>query len=178
MKKFSTAAAKFQEYFTMILTIILPVLIVIQVVLRYVFRAPLFGIEELMLFPIIWLYMIGGANASRTRSHIDCGILTLYIHEGTKGRAVFNVVRSLISIVVSLWLTYWAYWYFMYSLKTWKLSPLLKFPMFFAESAVLVGLVLMTIYTGAELVDVFKASRETIRNKNNENITAVKEEVR
>lgn len=166
LNKFIAAIAKAQEYFTMLLTIVLPVLIVVQVVLRYVFKAPLFGIEELMLFPIIWLYMIGGANASRTRSHIDCGILTLYIHEGTNGRAVFNVIRSLISIVVSLWLTYWAYWYFMYSLKTWKLSPLLRFPMFFAESAVLIGLVLMTIYTGAELLDVFKESKETIRNNN------------
>ncbi|MFR5011834.1 MAG: hypothetical protein ACLTDI_13210 [Acutalibacteraceae bacterium] len=35
------------------------------------------GIEELMLFPIIWLYMLGGANASYEKSHIECGILTL-----------------------------------------------------------------------------------------------------
>lgn len=139
----------------MVLTIILPVLIVIQVLLRYVFKAPLFGIEELMLFPIIWLYMIGGANASRTRSHIDCGILTLYIHEGTKGRAVFNLIRSVVSVVVSLWLSYWAYWYFMYSLKAWKISPLLKFPMFLGESAIFIGLVLMTIYSTVELKDVF-----------------------
>ena len=41
--------------------------------------------------------------------------------------------------------------------------------------AVLVGLILMTIYTGAELVDVFKASRETIRSNNS---MAVREEVK
>jgi TRAP-type C4-dicarboxylate transport system permease small subunit len=157
--------AKGQEYFTMVLTIVIPVLICVQVILRYVFKAPLMGIEEMMLFPIIWLYMIGGANASRTRSHIDCGILTLYIKEGTKGRAVFNIIRNTISIVVSCWLTYWAYWYFMYSLKTWKLSPLLKFPMFFAESALLIGLILMTFYTAIEWVDVFKTSLRTLKNK-------------
>ncbi len=168
MKSFSKALAKFQEYFTMVLTIILPVLIVIQVLLRYVFRSPLFGIEEMMLFPIIWLYMIGGANASRSRSHIDCGILTLYIHEGTKTRAVFNLIRSLISIVVSLWLSYWAFWYFMYSLKTWKVSPLLKFPMFLGESAIFIGLVLMTIYTAVELKDEFKALRHTFKKDKTE----------
>jgi TRAP-type transport system small permease protein len=160
VKKISETFARIQEYFTSFLTIVLPLLVVAQVLLRYVFRAPLFGIEEIMLFPIIWLYMIGGANASRKRCHIDCGILTLYIKEGTKGRAVFNVVRSTISIVVSLWLTYWAYWYFMYSLSTWKFSPLLKYPMFFAESAVFIGLVLMTIYTIVEWIDVFKEARK------------------
>lgn len=165
MKKFLNIMAKGQEYFTMVLTIVIPVLICVQVILRYVFKAPLMGIEEMMLFPIIWLYMIGGANASRTRSHIDCGILTLYIKEGTKGRAVFNIIRNTISIVVSCWLTYWAYWYFMYSLKTWKLSPLLKFPMFFAESALLIGLILMTFYTAIEWVDVFKTSLRTLKNK-------------
>lgn len=168
MKQFGEKFAKVQEYFTMILTIILPLLIVVQVILRF-FNAPLFGIEEMMLFPIIWLYMIGGANASRTRSHIDCGILTLYIKEGTKGRAVFNVVRNSISIIVSLWLTYWAYWYFMYSLKTWKLSPLLKYPMFFAESAILIGLILMTIYSIAEWWDSFKESREIMHNNQTTN---------
>ena len=165
MKQFGIVFAKIQEYFTMVLTIILPVLIVIQVVLRYVFNAPLFGIEEMMLFPIIWLYMIGGANSSRTRSHIDCGILTLYIHEGTKGRAIFNIIRNTISVIVSCWLTYWAYWYFMYSLKLWKLSPLLKYPMFFGESAVFIGLSLMTIYTAIEWKDSVKESLIIIRNK-------------
>lgn len=164
LKQFGIVFAKIQEYFTMVLTIILPVLIVIQVLLRYVFNAPLFGIEELMMFPIIWLYMIGGANSSRTRTHINCGILTLYIHEGTKGRAVFNIIRNTVSIVVSLWLTYWAYWYFMYSLKLFKYSPLLKFPMFFAESAIFIGLVLMTIYTAVEWKDDFTESIKILKN--------------
>ncbi|NCB42316.1 MAG: TRAP transporter small permease [Clostridia bacterium] len=175
MKKFSEILAKCQEHFTLVLTIILPLLVVVQVLLRYVFNAPLFGIEELMLFPIIWLYMIGGANASRKRCHIDCGILTLYIKEGTKGRAVFNLIRSTISIIVSIWLTYWAYWYFMYSLNTWKYSPLLKIPMFFGESAVLVGLVLMTAYTIVEWIDVFKALRDY---KHNLTTTTTEEEVK
>lgn len=168
MKAFMKALAKAQEVITMILTIIVPIMIVYQVILRYVFQAPLMGIEEMMLFPIIWLYMIGGANASRTRTHIDCGILTLYIKEGTKGRAVFNMIRSAFSIVISIWLTYWAYWYFMYSLKVWKLSPLLKYPMFYAESAVMIGLTLMTFYTGIELIDVFKASMKKLREKRQE----------
>jgi TRAP-type transport system small permease protein len=158
---------KLQEYITMLLAIALPVLVTVQVLLRYVFRAPLMGIEELMLFPIIWLYMIGGANASRSRTHIECGILTLYITKG-RSRALFDMLRITISVAVGCWLTYWAYWYFQYSLRSWKLSPLLRLPMFFAEMIVFVGLVLMVFYTLIELFDVYKRSIRVLRNPEQE----------
>jgi TRAP-type C4-dicarboxylate transport system permease small subunit len=159
--------AKAQEIITMLLAIALPVLVFIQVLLRYVFQMPLMGIEELMLFPIIWLYMVGGANASRTRAHIECGILTLYIKRG-RSRALFNIIRITISFVVSCWLTYWAYWYFTYSLRSWKLSPLLRYPMFFAEMMVFIGLLLMTFYTLIELVEVYRKSFDTFKEPNQE----------
>ena len=34
-------------------------LVFIQVILRYVLHHPLMGIEELLLFPTIWLYFLG-----------------------------------------------------------------------------------------------------------------------
>lgn len=141
-----------QEIVTSVLLIFLPVLVCIQVLLRYVFAAPLMGIEELMLFPIIWLYFIGGANASMERTHISCGILTLYI-KGEISQVLFHTTKSLISVLVSSWLTYWAYWYFIYSWKIWKVSDLLYIPMFFGESAVFIGMLLMTLYSFVELMD-------------------------
>lgn len=148
-----------QELVASLLMVFLPILVCIQVVLRYVFEAPLMGIEELMLFPIIWLYMIGGANASMDRSHISCGILTLYIKKPFS-IAMFHSVKSLISVVVSVWLTYWAYWFFDYSFSMWKESDLLYIPMFYAESAVFVGLVLMTGYSIAEFTDCLEMFRK------------------
>ncbi|MCG8483355.1 MAG: TRAP transporter small permease subunit [Clostridia bacterium] len=145
----------FQGILSAILMIALPLIVLIQVLLRYVFKAPLMGIEEVMLFPTIWLYMVGGANASMERNHISCGILTLYIKSG-KPMQIFNILKSLLSLLISLWLTYWAYGYCAYSLKSWKLSNLVEIPMFFAESALFVGLILMTFYTGVELVDNIK----------------------
>jgi TRAP-type transport system small permease protein len=168
-KLFLAFLAKLQEIITMLLAIALPVLVFVQVLLRYVFQLPLMGIEEMMLFPIIWLYMIGGANASRTRSHIECGILTLYITKG-RSRALFNMIRITISVAVSVWLTYWAYWYFSYSLRSWKLSPLLRYPMFFAEMMVFIGLLLMTFYTVIELVEVYKKSVRILKNPEQEDL--------
>lgn len=141
-----------------ILVVFLPILVVVQVILRYIFKAPLMGIEELMLFPIIWLYMLGGAIASKERNHIECGILVLYM-KTEKSLVYFKLIRTIVALLISLWMTYWAYWMFAYSLKSWKYSDLLNIPMFLGESAIFIGLVMMTVYTVFELIDFIGMAR-------------------
>ncbi|MGK0465433.1 TRAP transporter small permease [Clostridium sp.] len=150
--------AKIQQKILMVLIFALPLLVTVQVILRYVLHLPLMGIEELMLFPTIWLYMLGGSNASRERNHIECGILSLYIKK-EKSIAIFKVIKTSVAFIVSVWLTYWAWWYFAYSLKMWKISDLLHIPMFFGESALFIGLFLMTMYAGIELYDMVQILR-------------------
>lgn len=125
------------------------VLMFIQVILRYVLRMPLMGIEELLMFPTIWLYMLGGAHASYTRTHISCGVLTLMIKR-KRSFALFNMVKTVISIVVALWLSRWAWWFFSYSLRTMKESPLLYIPLVLGESAIFIGLIFMLLNTVVE----------------------------
>lgn len=69
----------FQYGLSIVMALLLLAMIGYEVVMRYVFKSSLMGVEEVMVFPIIWLYMLGGANASYEKSHIECGILTLYI---------------------------------------------------------------------------------------------------
>ncbi|WZL75061.1 TRAP transporter small permease [Clostridiaceae bacterium 35-E11] len=144
-----------QKFVSFLLILFIPILVVIQVFLRYVFKAPLMGVEELLLFPTIWIYMIGGANASQERSHISCGILTLYIKKA-RSKQLFNIVKALLSLLISIWLLYWNYWFFIYSFTRWKLSDLLYIPMFLGESAMFIGVALMTVYTAVELFDHIK----------------------
>jgi len=140
------------------------VIVFIQVILRYVLHAPLMGIEELVLFPAIWLYMLGGANASLERNHIQCNVITVYI-KNPVALSLLNLLKSIISLSVCLWLAYWAYKYFMYSLKVWKLSNLLYIPLFFGESSLFICLVLMSIYTSVELCDHLIKVRSLLRER-------------
>lgn len=144
-----------QRFICYACAIALPLIITYQVILRYVLKHPLMGIEELMTFFIIWLYMMGGSVASEQRTHISCGVLTLYIHK-EKSKAVFNVVKNIISMVVCCWLLRWAYWFFAYSFKLWKTSDILHIPMFFGESAMFVGLLFMLFFGLIELKDSIK----------------------
>ena len=136
--------------------IAIPLIVVYQVLLRYVFHHPLMGIEELLVFFIIWLYMVGGSVASEQRNHIECGILTLYIKKDLSMR-IFKTFKSLFGVIIACWLSYWAWWYLTYSFKIWKYSDILRIPMFIAESAIFVGFALMLLFTFIELIDNVKS---------------------
>lgn len=141
-----------QRFICYACAIMIPLLIVYQVILRYVLKMPLMGIEELLSFPIIWLYLLGGSVASEQRNHIECGILTLYIKKDLSMR-IFKCFKGIISVIVCCWLTRWAYWFFDYSLGLWKTSDMLKIPMFIGESALFIGLVFMLFFGVLEAVD-------------------------
>lgn len=154
-----------QRLICYVCAIALPLIICYQVVLRYVLKAPLMGIEELMTFFIIWLYMMGGSVASEQRSHIECGILTLYIKK-EKTMRIFRCFKVLFSLLVCCWLTRWAFWFFQYSFKLWKTSDILNIPMFFGESSMFIGLAFMLFFTALELIDCIRAVIQIFKEGN------------
>jgi TRAP-type C4-dicarboxylate transport system permease small subunit len=48
-----------------------------QVISRYVFHVPSSGSEELARFLLIWIGMLGGVYAYRTKAHLGLNILTM-----------------------------------------------------------------------------------------------------
>lgn len=56
---------KICEYICAALALVITLLVFVQVILRAL-DMPLFGIEELLTFPTIWIYFLGGACASFT----------------------------------------------------------------------------------------------------------------
>lgn len=144
-----------QDWLAFFLMLAVTFLVFIQVILRYVLHHPLMGIEELLLFPTIWLYFLGGAIASRERTHIECRVMIMYLKKPAQ-QHIGNIIKAGISLPVCLWLTYWAYEYFRYALRVWKESGTLYIPLVIAESALFFGLLLMSIYTAVELGDYLR----------------------
>lgn len=141
-----------QRFVSVIMIISLVLLVFFQVILR-AFNFPLMGIEELIIFPTIWLYMLGAANASQERSHISVDILEVFLTNKTV-LTIMDVLKNIFSLLIGTILLFWLFRHFSYSLSAWKLGPLISMPMFFAESAVFVGVLLMTLYT---VSDVFRS---------------------
>lgn len=123
----------------------------VQVITRYVLQVPVMGLEETMLYPTMWLYILGAVNASRENSHIRANVLEIFLKTPFQ-HTLLAVIGEIASLVVGIWLTIWAWDFTRYSLRVWKESPTLYLPTFWVDVALVVGLVLMMIYTTYHLI--------------------------
>ncbi|MGX0877079.1 TRAP-type C4-dicarboxylate transport system permease small subunit [Roseovarius sp. MBR-154] len=123
----------------------------VQVVTRYVLQVPVMGLEETMLYPALWLYILGSVNASRENTHIRANVLEIFV-KTERGHTILAIVGEVISLIIGLWLLSWAWDYTQYAWRVWRESPTLYIPTFYSDIALLVGLGLMMAYTALHLV--------------------------
>jgi TRAP-type C4-dicarboxylate transport system permease small subunit len=117
----------------------------VQVITRYVFETPIMGLEEVSIIPIMWLYILGSVNASREDTQIRANVLEIFL-DTEKARRLLMVISESLSIIISAWLTWWAWDYFRYAFRVWKETPTLYLPTFIYECSLFLGLLLMTLY--------------------------------
>lgn len=123
----------------------------IQVITRYVLEIPIMGLEESLLYPTLWLYMLGAVNASRENSHIRANVLEIFL-KTERQKHYLTLTAEVLSLVVCSWLIYWAWDFTKYSWRVWKESPTLYLPTFYVDAALLTGLVLMALFTLFHLI--------------------------
>ncbi len=152
IKKIGEFLYKLQSIILFIIMLGITILVTVQVILRYCLHHPLMGIEELLLFPTIWLFFLGSANASWERSQIRARIFDVFL-KSVKLKSFLNIIMAFISFGLSCWITYWSYFYFLYSIKVKKMSATLFIPLVYAECAIFFGFLIMTIYVFIELID-------------------------
>jgi TRAP-type C4-dicarboxylate transport system permease small subunit len=143
-----------ERLFRWVLTILMVVVAgmeFIQVATRYVLQIPMMGLEEILVFFALWLYVLGSVNASREDTQITANVLDVFL-KTERSKLMIRVTADVMGLVVALWLTWWAWDYFLYALRTWKLSPTRYIPTFYAESALFIGLALMTVYGSVHFV--------------------------
>ncbi len=118
----------------------------VQVITRYILEVPVMGLEETLLYPTVWLYMLGAVNASRENTQIRANVLEIFI-KTERGHALLALIGEVISLIVLMWLTWWAWDYTRYAWRVWKESPTLYIPTFYGDAALMVSLSLMLLYT-------------------------------
>lgn len=123
----------------------------VQVITRYVLEIPVMGLEESLLYPTLWLYMLGAVNASRENTHIRANVLEIFLST-ERQHQVLAIIGEVISLAVGLWLTSWAWDFWKYSQRVWRESPTLYLPTFYVDAALFIGLVLMMVFTAWHLI--------------------------
>lgn len=153
-KKFNDFMYSVQSIFIVGCILACVAIMCVQIVLRYVFHAPLMGVEELLYFPTIWLYLLGGANASLERSHISCGVINVYV-KSERTMKILNLFQALVVIGVGTWLLYWAVWYLRYALRVGKVGTIIHYPLVINDASLVVGIFLMIVYAIFECKEYF-----------------------
>ena len=122
----------------------------LQVLLRYILEMPIMWLDESIIFPAVWLYMLGCANASRKNTQIVAKILPVFF-SGPRQTAFFDLCAQCFSAVISCWLTWYAVEYFFYTFEADRKTGYLFLPMTIGETALCAGMLLVTWYTLLQL---------------------------
>lgn len=142
------------RFASLILTVLICVVALgqfVQVITRYVLEIPVMGLEESLLYPTMWLYMLGAVNASRENTHIRANVLEIFLST-EKQHLVLAIIGEVISLIVGLWLTSWAWDFTKYSIRVWRESPTLYLPTFYVDVALMAGMTLMMVFTAWHLL--------------------------
>lgn len=127
-----------------------------QVITRYVFEAPMRGLEDILLYPVLWLYILGSVNASRENTQIRANVLEIFL-KSEKAKKIQLIIADIATLLIGLWLVYWAWDFLQYSLRVQKESPTLYIPTIYADVALFIGLALMSVF---DVVNITKGLKD------------------
>ena len=128
----------------MIVTGIATILLVfVPIVLRQI-GIPFTGYEEFLLPIEFWMYMMGSSHGSYERNQITADLL-LRVLKG-KPQLGLQALTSILTFLLGVVFTYWAWVLVQWSLSTGALSSLYKIPIVWGQSAIFVGLVISCLY--------------------------------
>ena len=142
---------KLQEVMLIITSVLVALSLNVMVFLRYVLKADLYGIEEIIVLIVMWLYFIGGSYGSYKKSHIKAGLVAMFVKNG-KALLWIELVQSLFTaflfVVISIYSIQFLSWDFVVQSKT----PLHQIPYAVGHAAVTVGFILMAFYALVYLI--------------------------
>jgi TRAP-type C4-dicarboxylate transport system permease small subunit len=142
-----------------ILSVVVSVLMVIEIVTRFVFRSPLFGLEEITLICMMWLYMIGAVVASHKRAHLDAEMMELV----TSRKRVLALIRALatfVTLIIAGFILAWSYSLFAWGLEKQQGTPVFRIPWVVSQSSLFFASIMFVVYL---LRDLFRDLRSIVR---------------
>lgn len=132
--------------------------ICLAVSLRYFFKQDLFGLEEILMILGFWLYFVGGAYGSYTRTQIKAELLD-FIFSSARIKGVIKSACHLVSVAMAGCLCWWSVEMLIFGLEKGAHTPVFNLPMATAHLPLIVGFFLMMVYTTGELVDEIRGLR-------------------
>ena len=155
----------FKTVFVVIACLIMAGTFFFVVIVRYGFEGDLFAYNEWLLMVCFWLFFMGGALGTYEGSHINADLLD-YLTEDQRLRWLRKLVVTVIEVVVSIALVYWAVLMIydeIESYPNWTVTPALKIPFLIPRVGILVGLLMMSFYSALHLYALIKTRTRAVQ---------------
>src|SRR3989339_492867 len=136
--------------------------VVLQVVLRYIFKAPLFGLEELSRLIAVWVYFLGAILGTKEDAHVQGDMAGLLFYTDRSPAGIKTITRAL-GLLVCLLFLYHSAKYCLWIYGSGEKTPGLWWPRIYSVGSMLFGSFFMTIYSFANLI---RHSNAAIRGLN------------
>ena len=150
MKKFDHILDIIIKWVLIILMAVMVLDVVWQVLTRFVLNDPSSFTEELAIFLLIWISLLGSAYALRKKAHLGIDILSGYVSE--KNKIVLDIIINIIVILVCLLVFVIGGIRLMYiTLKLNQISPALQIKMGYIYSVLPLTGILMIYYSVSEI---------------------------
>ncbi len=120
--------------------------VVLQVLLRYVFKQPLFGLEEFSRLVAIWLYFLGAILSTKNDNHVQGDVANKYI-SGERARIVLRTFVWILCLVTCILFLYHSGSYSWWIYGTGERTTGLWWPRVISVGSMFFGAVFMTLYS-------------------------------
>lgn len=153
--RFFTVADKVFEKSATVLIIsggvLITLTVVLQVILRYVFKVPLFGLEEFSRLIAVWVYFLGAIFGTKSDTHVQ-GDVAGRLFTTERPRAVIKAIAWALSLLVCALFLYHSATYSIWLYGTGERSTGLWWPRIYSVGSMLFGALFMTIYSIANVI--------------------------
>ncbi len=146
----------------------LAILMFTQVIMRYVLESPFAGIEEAAILLAVWVSFLGMGYATKQRSHIHGGIVTLLVHDPFKIE-IIRLAVSIICLFTACVFGYFAAKYGMFVFEKERMSLYLQWPKGLWTASMIFGFLLMAFFFLLQTIKDFRQMLEIKDQSNNSN---------
>ncbi|MGL4484132.1 MAG: TRAP transporter small permease [Anaerovoracaceae bacterium] len=127
-------------------------------ILRF-FEMNFMGFEEILIFVVFWLYMMGCAYGSYEKSQITADILEVTMKESLF-KDIIRLAKVTLTLVIGAFFVLWAVQLLMWTILNNTQTPVFRFPVAIGQSSIVVGMLLSTFYNFVYFVDEVTAFRK------------------
>jgi TRAP-type C4-dicarboxylate transport system permease small subunit len=131
--------------------VLITLTVVLQVILRYIFKVPLFGLEELSRLIAVWVYFLGAIFGTKWDSHVQ-GDMAGRLFRSERSRSIIKSVVWTLSLLVSILFLYHSATYSIWIYGTGEKTTGLWWPRIYSVGSMLFGAFFITLYSLANVI--------------------------